>query len=147
MSHRPGVSAANPGDPMTTSRFNRTALHHAAGQGHDGIVTDLLRHGAAVDARTKDGRTALQVAASAGHPAIVKQLLAAGADVAARDDHDWTALHYAARGDGHVAVVTVLLEHGADAAAQDKAGQTPRDRATRHAVMRVLDQATGTDTP
>ena len=98
---------------MTTVRFNRTALHHAAGQGHDGIVTDLLRHGAAVDARTKDGRTALQVAASAGHPAIVKQLLDAGADVAA----------------------------------QDKAGQTPRDSATRHAVMRMLDQATGKDTP
>ena len=85
-------------------------------------------------------RTALHEAAERSQADEVKRLLKYGANVAARDEHGWTALHYVARGDGNVAVVTALLAHGADAAARTTAGQTPRDVATRHAIICLLTQ-------
>ena len=88
----------------------------------------------------------MQLAARNGHFVIVKLLLEAGADVEARDRWGQTALHWAAKR-SQANEVKLLLEAGADAEARTTAGQTPRDLATRHAVIRVLDQATGKETP
>jgi N-acetylmuramoyl-L-alanine amidase len=59
----------------------RTALMAAAGAGHVDIVALLLRAGASVDARNRDGWTALTFAAAGGHAAVVELLLAHGARV------------------------------------------------------------------
>jgi len=59
----------------------RTALMAAAGAGHLDIVAVLLRAGASVDARNREGWTALTFAAAAGHAAVVELLLANGAGV------------------------------------------------------------------
>jgi ankyrin repeat protein len=62
----------------------KTALMHAARQGHVEIAKLLLAKGAEVNVKTDEG-TPLTMAASGGHPQIVKLLLDAGADVNTKD--------------------------------------------------------------
>ena len=57
-----------------------TALHHAAGMGHEQTAAWLAECGATVDKATRTGSTPLMWAASSGHAAVVRQLLALGAD-------------------------------------------------------------------
>ncbi|KAH0522614.1 hypothetical protein TsFJ059_006437 [Trichoderma semiorbis] len=56
------------------------ALHTAAASGRDEIVRLLLRRGANVNAKTRDGITALQIATLKRYKKIVKLLLKRGAD-------------------------------------------------------------------
>ena len=89
----------------------------------------------------------LHYAAFNGWEAGVTRWLKAGADVNAKDDrYGATPLHLAAY-EGHADVVTMLLEHGADVDARNADGQTPRDLATNEAVIRLLEHATGKETP
>ncbi len=109
-------------------------LGHAAEAGLVDAIGPLLRHGAQVDARTRQlvgelpaDVTALHRAAARGHVATVRALLAAGADVAggARVGVP-TPLHVAA-GAGELETVRVLLAAGADRKARDAGtGATPR---------------------
>jgi ankyrin repeat protein len=87
-----------------------TALHWAAGRGHDTVVRLLLEHGADLAAKDGDGDTALHVAAGRGYDIVVRLLLEKGADVTATTVHGGTALHRAV-GLEHKAVVQLLLEH------------------------------------
>ncbi len=57
-----------------------TALHYAATQGHDAVMSLLISRGARVDARAPDGSTALMLAARRGCLPCVQQLLRAGAE-------------------------------------------------------------------
>ncbi len=118
-----------------------TPLHLAAWRGRRELAAELLRRGAAVNARTKSGRlTPLHLAASAGHARLVLLLIAQGAQPNDRDATGWTPLHGAAY-EGHARVVTALLTHGAVANVKDKGGRTPLfwARAGRHSdVARVL---------
>ncbi|KAH6983699.1 heterokaryon incompatibility protein-domain-containing protein, partial [Ilyonectria sp. MPI-CAGE-AT-0026] len=94
------------------TKYGRTPLWHAAANGQEAVVQQLLDKGAAVDTRDTEGRTPLSHTAANGHKAIVQQLLNKGADVNERDTEDRTPLSYAAA-NGQKAVVQLLLDKGA----------------------------------
>jgi hypothetical protein len=88
-----------------------TPLHLAAQHGHLAVVRELLRAGAAVDARAC-GATPLHRACYSGHLAVAEELVRAGASLrtpdttgAGRED---LPVHKAAR-QGHRATVELLL--------------------------------------
>ena len=68
---------------------NMTAVHHAAANGHDEIVTFLIQHGWGCDDTDFLGETALIKASQNGHAMAVKVLLEAGADPLARGGEGW----------------------------------------------------------
>jgi ankyrin repeat protein len=88
----------------------RTALHHAAGLGQEGVVGLLLASGVESDREDGDGMTALGLAASRGHVEVVRMLLhIAEQGVEAAPDKLADALQHAAyRGRG--SVVALLLD-------------------------------------
>jgi ankyrin repeat protein len=93
-------------------RFQTTALHEAALNGHVDIVEALLRH-ADVDVNSIDcdGRTALMHAASKGHSDIVKMFLQhPKIAVNHRSEIGWTALTEAVD-EGYTEAVRLLLAH------------------------------------
>jgi ankyrin repeat protein len=68
-------------DPNEVNDHGETALHWAVWRGRSTeIVTRLLDHGAAIDAKRKDGRTAYALAAQSGQSEIAALLAARGAD-------------------------------------------------------------------
>ena len=81
--------------------------------GSEGLVRELVRLGAEVNARDRDGIGALIYASSNGHAAVVAVLLDNGAKVNVRNIKNRDALIYASDR-GHAAVVAVLLDNGAD---------------------------------
>ena len=81
-----------------------------------GLATDLLDHGASVDARDRLGARPLSHAARSGHLEMVDLLLARGAPIDARNLAGATALFSAAEA-GHAAVAQRLIERGADVSA------------------------------
>ena len=91
-------------------------LIQAARIGATAKVKPLLKQGADVNAKDKDGRTALMKAASSGHRETVKVLIDAGADVNAKDKYGNTALVLAIEG-GHMDIVRLLKQTGAKAPA------------------------------
>ena len=101
-----------------------TALHWAVERDDVEMVDLLIRGGARVTAKTREGVTPLQLAATNGSAAMIDRLLKAGAQVnepltAVRD----TALMMAAR-TGTAAAIRVLLEAGADINAKETWGGT-----------------------
>ena len=66
-------------------------LHSAVAGGDEGIVADLLAHGADVHARQELGFTPLHNAAAEGNETIIRLLLEHGADRSARSDSGKTA--------------------------------------------------------
>ncbi|MDX5462100.1 MAG: ankyrin repeat domain-containing protein [Wolbachia endosymbiont of Tetragnatha montana] len=73
------------------------------------VVELLLKNGANVNARDKNGMDSLCRAAVKGHYEVVELLLKNGANVNARDKNGLTPLCWAAKG-GHDKVVKLLLE-------------------------------------
>jgi ankyrin repeat protein len=116
-----------------------TALHQAASDGHEAIISQLLAAGIDVNATDSDGWTALHQAASNGHEAIVSQLVAAGIDVNATDSDGRTALHWAAS-EGHEAIVSQLVAAGIDVNATDSHGQTALHRAASYGHEAIVSQ-------
>ncbi|XP_061080809.1 ankyrin repeat and SOCS box protein 16 [Conger conger] len=111
-----------------------TPLHVVARRGLEEHAALLLRHGADVAARNREGETPLNAAcAGAERPAeapryllVAQRLLGAGADprIAGRKRH--TPLHNACS-NCCPPIARVLLEHGACANAANCAGYTPMD--------------------
>jgi hypothetical protein len=85
-----------------------TPLLVAARQGHAGIVTLLLAHGAPVDAPDPSGDTPLHLAARYGHDEVVT-VLANGADVNAEGRDGLTPLNQVW---GNDAMKNLLERHG-----------------------------------
>ena len=113
-------------------------------------VTDCLRSGADLEARTEDGFTPLHWAARGNdNPAVIAALLDAGADLKARTEDGltplhwaagwtplhwaagWTPLHWAARFTDNPAVIAALVDAGADLEARTEGGLTPLHWAAR----------------
>ena len=121
-----GNTVANDGQPE---------LIREARAGDFEAVKALIKAGADVNAKDRDGKTALMVSSGgvkteigdACNPEMMKALIAAGADVKAKDKAGNTALHFAAGNsfDYGGEVVRVLLKAGADVNAADNSGATP----------------------
>ena len=88
------------------------------------LVTELLDHGASVDARDRFGARPLSHAARFGHLPMVDLLLARGAPIDARNLAGATALFFAVEGD-RTAVAQRLIERGADVNLAGRGGVTP----------------------
>ena len=88
------------------------------------LVTELLDHGASVDARDRFGARPLSHAARFGHLPVVDLLLARGAPIDARNLAGATALFFAIEGD-RTAVAQRLIEHGANVNLAGRGGVTP----------------------
>ncbi|VXC10750.1 conserved membrane hypothetical protein [Luteimonas sp. 9C] len=121
----------------------RSALHVAAFQGHDDILSALLGAGADVRGRDSDGRTPLLEAARGGRLSALEALLAAGADVAAVDVAGRNAVMLACSAElPSAALLQRLLELGVPADVADADGRKPVDRAAetgRWTLVRLLD--------
>jgi ankyrin repeat protein len=102
-----------------------TALHCAAHEGHEDVLTLLLSHGADLNCKDHEGCTPLMEAAYRGHLGVARKLLEVEGEqgLAERAEHGMTALDYAAHG-GHEEMVAWLLSHGAQANSKDKDGHT-----------------------
>jgi pectate lyase len=90
----------------------KTALHHAALNGHKNVVEYLLDNGADVDAKDSWPATPLHYAAEKGHKEISELLIVKGADVNAKTIFGDTPLQYAAHYD-RKDTIKLLLEKGA----------------------------------
>lgn len=82
-------------------------LHSAVAGGEEGIVADLLAHGADVAARQDLGFTPLHNAAAVGNETIIRLLLDRGADRSERSDSGKTAEEIA-RDRGHSEAAELL---------------------------------------
>lgn len=77
-----------------------TALHHAAGAGHEAAARKLIESGAALDVSDAEGWTPLMHAAAEGHKELVELLLDEGAVPGSTDKAGHTAVDLAlTRGD------------------------------------------------
>ena len=83
----------------------------------------LLKLGANVNHRDKNGRTALMLSCSTGRGEIAQKLLNNYADPDIIDIYGWSALMFAVYYN-HVRIVHMLLEHGADVNATSDKGLT-----------------------
>jgi len=88
------------------------------------LVTELLDHGASVDARDRFGARPLSHAARFGHLPMVDLLLARGAPIDARNLAGATALFFAVEAD-RAEVAHRLIERGADVNLAGRGGVTP----------------------
>lgn len=105
------------------------------------IVSLLLSHGAAIDAKDNDGATPLFRAACGG-PEKVNQLIASHADVNVQTNSGDTPLHNAASC-GSLPVVKALIEHGAQINVTNQQGKTPLDSSFGHPEISVYLKAHG----
>ncbi len=93
--------------------LNEDLIYEVSYIGHTETVTALIKKGADVNAKDKDGRTALIWATFYGRTEIVTALIEKGADVNAKDKDGRTALMSAAD-NGRTEIATALIEKGAD---------------------------------
>ncbi|KAH9955136.1 ankyrin repeat-containing domain protein [Russula dissimulans] len=124
-------------------------LHHAAFFGELVVVQALLKHGADVNARDKEGQVPLHPATSppshVNYLDIIQLLLQYGADANARDDAGCTPLHSSAgwKKPGFatywetVQGARLLLKHGGDIDAKDDEGRTPLPVALAHGRQKM----------
>jgi ankyrin repeat protein len=127
--------------------WGRTALHYAAGAGHEEVVAFLLEKGAQASKRDDNNETPLMLACEKGHMGVVRMLVThTGAQgLEDRDIEGRTPLWYAG-GEGHGEVVVFLLGKGAQASTSDNHNVTPLRSACDKGhldMVRMLVQHTG----
>ncbi len=117
--------ARNVSELQPDDRFQATAqLFTAARLVCEPEARALLDHGAAVNARDRDGMTPLAKAAQTAKVGVMQLLIERGANVDARAIDGSTPLYYAAEADRPKAV-RLLLDHGADPNIPGRSGERP----------------------
>jgi hypothetical protein len=102
----------------------RTALHRAAGCGHERVIRTLLEANADVNKQDSGRMTPLHWAICNRHERVVEMLLKANADVNKPDESGITPLRYAIF-KGNERVVEMLLKANGDVNKPDESGITP----------------------
>lgn len=97
------------------------ALRAACFGGHRDVAADLLRAGAAIDSRDREGMTPLHLAAWVADVPTVELLVAHGAPLEAKNDYGGTVLDFLVwvvenqwRDRDYAAVARILIDAGAD---------------------------------
>ena len=75
--------------------YDFTGLHYAAWQGRTRAVYELIKRGAAIDARNRDMKTPLHLCAGNGKARIVRELVRQGASLTVKDRDGQTPLDIA----------------------------------------------------
>ncbi|XP_070546117.1 death-associated protein kinase 1-like [Ptychodera flava] len=101
-----------------------TALHLASEQGHVDVAQMLIKCGADVNAKDKDGLTPVHHAAIHGYEATVRLLLKCKSVIDAQTKEGYTPLHLAAM-TGREKTTKLLLEYKASVDLMNYIGQTP----------------------
>jgi|GEM_PF-3938075 ankyrin repeat protein len=96
---------------LTKDELNFEFIRMSKQHNHDSMA-QLLRLGANINAKNRQGRTALIDAARSGEIETAQWLIRRGASVNAKDMYDGTALLYASR-EGHRDMVNLLVLNGA----------------------------------
>uniref|UniRef100_A0A8C1SP43 CARD- and ANK-containing Inflammasome Adaptor Protein n=1 Tax=Cyprinus carpio TaxID=7962 RepID=A0A8C1SP43_CYPCA len=118
-------------DVNTALSSTDTLLHLTAEHGKEAIVYFLLREGAKLNLKDREGRTALHRASERGHTAVALALAKAGADIHATDHTSKTPLHLAAQ-NGHESTVKALVHEEKKTIVDTRDGR--RKTALYHAV-------------
>jgi rhodanese-related sulfurtransferase len=92
---------------------NETALMCAAREGASAVCAELIRAGASVNMKNKDGNNALWIACVSEAEDIIQLLLNHAVDIDNQNDNGATALIYAAS-KGKTRLVKMLVDAGAD---------------------------------
>jgi ankyrin repeat protein len=130
-----------------TDEEGKTALHYAAANGHDEVVSFLLFRGAQPSSKNDSDETPLMLAIDKGHVGAVKALLERmdGQGLDDKDENGDTPLHRAVQW-RQAKLVTLLLSKGAVALSKDAQGRTPLLLAVqlqleaRHDMMGIVNQ-------
>merc|ERR1712241_1377634 len=101
-----------------------------------GVTTELISHGATVDARARLGETALHIAASKDFLEAAKWLINSGAEVDAKKNDGGTPLHLAAALDS-LRVARELINKGANKNIKNNEGKKPIDLVGFHARFKL----------
>jgi len=131
------LSALRRGASPNARYQGRTMLLWAVQERHLKVVKTLVRAGASLEARDRDGFTAIDQAVGEGRFEIVAFLLKAGANVNGRTTNG-TPLHTACAW-RRTRIARLLLEHGADPGLLDRDGRRPVDFIRR--TKNVSDKA------
>lgn len=117
-----------------------SALHFAAFSGDIAVTTLLLDHGAALDARARNGfrNTPLQVALLTGSEGTARVLLDRGADPLVRQEFGFAPIHAAALL-GRRDLVDLLLDKGADIDSRANDGRNAISEALRGGHPELAD--------
>ena len=119
-----------------------TPLAIAAYDGKANIIPILLRFGADIKTRDKNGNTPLilvtRLSDQKNAVAVAKQLLDAGIDINAQNNNGETALYRAVLKKNY-ALIRFLIENGADASIATNQGQTPLALAQANADQQAID--------
>lgn len=99
-------------------------LYRASVLGREGVVDELLKKGASVQATTDRGTGALSAAVQHGYQNIALKLIQAGAPLNEADDRGQTPIFFAARFN-RVKLLEHLIAQGALVNALDRLGRTP----------------------
>ncbi|RWA08874.1 hypothetical protein EKO27_g6231 [Xylaria grammica] len=121
------------------AEVGNTLLAQAVEEGHEVAVRALLRVGANIETRNRDGETLLYQAVRNRDEAIIRALCEAGANTEATNRYAYTPLLKAAKsGDESEGVVRLLLEAGANVEAADTYRYTPLLVAIRNKSERIV---------
>ena len=127
------LKGANP----NAENSGRTALMWAVIEDTPEVVSLLLKAGANVNAKNKDGETALMVAAGNGNKATVNFLIDAGADDLIDNYGDTALIHASVRGNAET--VNALIDAGSYVKQKDNSGKMAVDYARDNHKLKGTD--------